>query len=233
MFYFSFVDGRKVLKSDLLGEIEHFFTTRDLCLFAKEADMSDNKKLVEDYLGMKMATNQPVHGNHIEKVINDQFFYKNADGLFIEKGQAAYMNFGDCVPIILYSNGIGGIIHAGWRGTASEIAKIAIQKLVHEYNQKANDIKAVIGPAICMNCYEVGIDVYEHLFKTVENHSSGFWAENDKYFVGIKDINKQQLKECGVEQIDVCPYCTACGEKLFYSYRFEKTGYRHSAVLKL
>ncbi len=233
MFYFSFVDGRKVLKSDLLGEIEHFFTTRDLCLFAKEADMSDNRKLVEDYLGMKMATNQPIHGNHIEKVINDQFFYDNTDGLFLEKGQAAFMNFGDCVPIILYSNGVGGIIHAGWRGTASDIAKIAIQKLVNEYHQKAQNIKAVIGPAICMNCYEVGTGVYEQLFKTVADHSNGFLAENGKYFVGLKDINKQQLKECGVEQIDVCPYCTACGEKLFYSYRFEKTGYRHSAVLKL
>ena len=53
--------------------------------------------------------------------------------------------------------------------------------------------------------------------------------------VDLKEINYQQLKNSGVEQIDVCPYCTACGEgkDLFYSYRHSHTGDRHSAVLKV
>lgn len=233
MFYFSTIQGRKVLKSDLLAGIEHFFTTRDLCVFSKEMDMSDNKALVENYLGQKMATNQPVHGAHIEIVEDGKLFYLKTDGLFIHQGQAAFMNFGDCVPIIVYGGGIGGIIHAGWRGTVQKIIKIAVERLVSDYHIKSQEIKAVIGPAICSKCYEVGKDVYEQLFDTVSNHSCGFYQINGKYFVGLKDINKQQLLECGVGQIDVCPYCTACGEKLFYSYRLEKTGFRHSAVLKL
>ena len=233
MFYFSNVKGRKVLKSDFLNDVEHFFTTRELCLFAKEDDMSDNRKLVENYLGQKMATNQPVHGTHIATVENNKFFYSQTDGLLISKGQAAFMNFGDCVPIIFYVNNMGVIAHAGWRGTVQCMAKVAVEKLIREYGIKAQDIKAVIGPAICSKCYEVGQDVFAQLYKTVANHFEGFYHKDNKYFVGLKDINKQQLLECGVDQIDVCPYCTACGEKLFYSYRFEKTGYRHSAVLKL
>lgn len=233
MFYFSIIEGRRVLKSDLLVGIEHFFTTRELCLFSKDADMSDNRKLVENYLGQTLATNQPVHGVQIADIERNKFFYCQTDGLIIHQGQAAFLNFGDCVSVIVYGKGIGGIIHAGWRGTAQKIIKIAIEKFVSDYKVQAREIKAVIGPAICSKCYEVGKDVYEQLFDTVSNHSCGFYQENEKYFVGLKDINKQQLLECGVEQIDVCPYCTACGEKLFYSYRFEKTGYRHSAVLKL
>ena len=61
-----------------------------------------------------------------------------------------------------------------------------------------------------------------------------FEKKEDKFFVDLKGINKQQLIECGVEKIDVCPFCTACGEKLFFSYRYEnQTGYRHSAVVKI
>lgn len=233
MFYFSSIEGRKVLKTDLLCGIQHFFTTRELCLFAQEADMSGNRKIVEDYLGQKMATNQPVHGVHIEDVVQGKFFYEKTDGLLLHHGQAAFMNFGDCVPIILYSQNKGIIAHAGWRGTAQKMAQAAVKKLVGEYNIEPQNIKAVIGPAICSKCYEVGQDVYEQLLGTVSNQDCGFYQDNGKYFVGLKDINRQQLLECGVEQIDVCPYCTACGEKLFFSYRFEKTGYRHSAVLKL
>lgn len=233
MFYFSNVEGCKVLKSDLLNGVEHFFTTRDLCLFSKEEDRSDNRKLVENYLGQEMATNQPVHGTHIATVENNKFFYSQTDGLLISKEQAAFMNFGDCVPIIFYVNNIGVIAHAGWRGTVQCMAKVAVEKLIREYSIKAQDIKAVIGPAICSTCYEVGQDVFAQLYKTVANHFEGFYQKDNKYFVGLKDINKQQLLECGVDQIDICPYCTACGEKLFYSYRFEKTGDRHSAVLKL
>lgn len=232
MFYFDEICGKKVLKSDLLSDIEHFFTTRELCLFSKDEDMSYNRKLVEDCIGEKMATNQPVHGVDIAKVEKGKYFYEKTDALLIEKG-AAFMNFGDCTPLI-FSFGKGAIIaHAGWRGTAQGMAKVSVKRIVDEYGVSVNDVKVVIGPAICGKCYEVGKDVYNALALTVNDMGQGFVQQSEKYFVDLKQINKQQLLECGVEQIDVCPYCTACGEKLFYSYRYEYTGYRHSAVVKV
>lgn len=232
MFYFDEIKGRKILKSDLLSGLEHFFTTREICLFAKEEDMSNNRKLVEEYLGVKMATNQPVHGVHIAKVEKNKYFYQNTDGLLLEQG-AGYMNFGDCTPLI-FSFGKGAMIaHAGWRGTAQEMAKISVKRIVSEYGVSVKDVKVAIGPAICGKCYEVGKDVYDTLALTVNGMGQGFVQQGEKYFVDLKQINKQQLLECGVEKIDICPYCTACGEKLFYSYRYEHTGYRHSAVVKV
>lgn len=232
MFYIDYVCGKKVVKSDLLSDVEHFFTTRELCLFSKEEDMFFNRKLIESYFGEKMATNQPVHGVDIAKVEKDKYFYRETDGLLIEHGMA-YMNFGDCTPLILsFDKGVM-IAHAGWRGTAQKMAKVAVQRIVDDYNVLPKDIKVAVGPAICGNCYEVGEDVYDSLVLTVQDIGQGFSRCGDKYFVDLKKINKQQLLECGVEQIDVCPYCTACGEKLFYSYRYEHTGYRHSAVVKI
>ncbi len=232
MFYVDDIDGKKVLKSDLLSDVEHFFTTREICLFSKDKDMSANRKLVEDYLGEQMATNQPVHGVDIAKVEDGKYFYTSTDGMLIEKG-AAFMNFGDCTPLV-FSFGKGAMIaHAGWRGTAQGMAKVAVKRICDEYGIKPQDIKVAIGPAICLDCYEVGQEVYDALSVTVKEKRLGFVQKNGKYFVGLKEINKNQLIECGVTQIDVCPYCTACGEKLFYSYRYEHTGYRHSAVVKV
>lgn len=235
MFFSDTIDGKKIIKSDLLSETEHFFTTRELCIFSKNEDMSSQKRIVENYIGQTLATNQPVHGTHIEKVVSGKNFYEKTDGLIVEKGQAAVMNFGDCVPLILFCGKAGMISHAGWRGTAQNMAKISVRRLTDDYGVKPEDIKVVVGPAICMNCYEVGKDVFEQLYDTVkENREDLFLKKGEKYFVDLKGINRQQLREAGVEKIDVCPYCTACGEKLFFSYRYEKnTGRRHSAVLKL
>ena len=234
VFYFDEIKGRKILRSDLITEAENFFTTRECCIFSKTQDMSENKIMIENYLGQKLATNLPAHGNNITKIQKDKFVYENTDGLLIENKGCCFMNFGDCVPIVFYADHIGMIVHAGWRGTSQKIVKCAVDKLQTEFHIKAANIKAVIGPAICAECYEVGREVYDCLYKTVSAHDEIFYTKNDKYHVDLKNINKQQLIESGVMEIDVCPYCTACGEKMFFSYRYENhTDLRHSAVLKL
>ena len=234
MFYFDKIAGKEIVRSDLLSEIDCFFTTRKFCLYSKTADMSENRKLLFDYLGEIPANNQPVHGINIEKVVIDKKFYEKTDGLLIEGQGTAFMNFGDCTPLVFYCRNVAMISHAGWRGTVQKMAKVSIKKLIDDYGFKPQDIKVVIGPAICKNCYNVGEDVYNELYKTINNSEGLFEKCDNKFFVDLKGINKQQLIECGVEKIDVCPFCTACGEKLFFSYRYEnQTGYRHSAVVKL
>jgi len=234
MFYFDYIKNKKIMRSDLINKIECFFTTRDFCVYSKTEDMHENEQILFDYLGNIAATNQPVHGVNIEKISSDKRFYEKTDGLLIERQGSAFMNFGDCVPLVFYCNGVAMISHAGWHGTVQKMAKVSVKRLINDYGFKPKDIKAVIGPAICKNCYNVGEDVYNKLYQTVDMTKNLFEKKNNKFFVDLKGINKQQLIECGVEQIDVCPYCTACGEKLFFSYRYEnQTGYRHSAVVKL
>ncbi len=233
MFFVDYIDGKRVVRSDLITEVENFFTTRDICIHSKYEDFSHNREIIEKYLGKKLAVNKPVHGVDIAEVVDDKFFYENVDGLVLKKGKAGYLYFADCVPLIFYCDGIAMISHAGWRGTARKMAKKSIYKLINEYGCKKENIKAVIGPAICFDCYEVGKDVYDILLSTVDNKNGIFLEKNNKYFVDLKGINKQQILECGVNKIDVCPYCTNCGEKLFYSYRYEnKIGHRHCAVVK-
>lgn len=215
MFYFEDFHGTKILKSDLLEEITAFFSTREL---------PDLTKLGT---GRILSPNQ-THSDNVE-FVDERNEYPNTDGLILtNSNDAVYLRFADCTPLIFYDTvqKIAAVSHAGWRGTAQKIGVKTIEKM----QSYPKDIIALIGPAISMCCYEVSEEVRDTLLATVQETEGLFINRN----VDLKRINAQQLKEIGVRQIDICPYCTSCDNDLFYSYRKENgTDKRHIAVAKL
>ena len=215
MFYFEDFHGTKILKSDLLEEITAFFSTREL---------PDLTKLGT---GRILSPNQ-THSDNVE-FVDERNEYPNTDGLILQNtNDAVYLRFADCTPLIFYDTvqKIAAVSHAGWRGTAQKIGVKTIEKM----QSYPKDIIALIGPAISMCCYEVSEEVRDTLLATVKETEGLFINRN----VDLKRINAQQLKEIGVRQIDICPYCTSCDNDLFYSYRKENgTDKRHIAVAKL
>lgn len=218
-------------------------------------DIKNNKKIIAEYL--KISENNLIsptqtHSANIDVAIETRHDYPDCDALILtEKNLGIFLNFADCTPIILYDRklNIGAVAHAGWRGTAQKIAPLTVEKLASDYGSKPSDIVALIGPAIGFCCYNVGEEVYQKLSETVENfeglstiitpsqplpHPRKGYIEREQIFVDLKNINKRQLEEVGVKEIDVCPYCTVCDNDKFFSYRNENaTTKRHSAVLKL
>ncbi len=244
MFYFENINGKKILKSDLLKNVEAFFTTRDICIKSKEIEMQnivfENKKNICDYLKIdekNLITPSQTHTANIDIAIESKHAYPDTDALILkDKNLGIFLNFADCTPVILYDEkqNIGAIAHAGWRGTAQKIAPLTVQKMITEFKSKPKDIIAIIGPAIGFCCYNVGQEVYEKLSQTVKTFNGLYEIRQGNIFVDLKNINKQQLLEIGVEKIDVCPYCTVCNNENFFSYRKENaTTSRHSAVIKL
>ena len=145
------------------------------------------------------------------------------------------MNFADCVPIILYDKSInvGAIVHAGWRGTAQQIATKTIKILTDTFNTQPKNIVALIGPSIGQCCFETGEDAYSQLI-TEDKYKEFCKKVEDKYFIDLKQLNNQQLLDCGLIEIDICDYCTCCMSDIFFSYRKENgITARHSAVVKI
>ncbi len=245
MFYFEKIDGKRILKSDLIKGAEAFFTTRDICICDKgvnknEKAIKNDKKIIANYLKIpekNLISPTQTHSANIDTAIATRHDYPDCDGLILtEKNLGIFLNFADCTPIILYDEkqNIGAVSHAGWRGTAQKIAPKTVEKMVKLYNSKPENITAVIGPAIGFCCYNVGEEVFEKLSKTVQNFERLSEIREGNIFVDLKNINKRQLKEIGIKEIDVCPYCTVHNNDLFFSYRNENaTTKRHSAVLKL
>ena len=108
MFREKNIGAGKVFYSDLLSNLEHFFTTRETVLRSKEVgvDVDKNIKSVCEYLKISndnlISPNQ-THSSNVEFVkvgIND---YPETDALILTNmEQAVYLNFADCVPVILY-----------------------------------------------------------------------------------------------------------------------------------
>lgn len=244
MFYFEEINGKKILKSSVLNGLQHFFTTRESVIKTKEPDceetVKENKNDVCNFLGIEeenLIYPSQTHTSNVEIARTGISSYPDTDGLILANSeQAVYLNFADCTPVIIYDfeNKIAAVSHAGWRGTAGNIASKTVQKMKDEFGSKPENLKSVIGPAISFCCYNVGEDVYRQLSQTVDDFSGLYEVRQGNIYVDLKGINKRQLEEAGVKEIDVCPYCTVCNNELFFSYRKENaTTNRHSAVIKL
>lgn len=242
MFYFEDICGKKVLKSSLLDGLNHFFTTRESIIKTKQPEfellVENNKKDFCKYFNINekdfISPNQ-THTSNVEIAQINKTDYPETDGIILANPkQAVFLNFADCTPLIFYDSEkkIAAVSHAGWRGTAGRIAVKTVEKM--QKNFDCQNIKCAIGPAISKCCYNVGEDVFNQLMATVQNFEGLFEMRDDNIFVDLKAINKRQLEEIGIKEIDVCSYCTVCNNDLFFSYRKENaTTNRHSAVVKL
>ena len=235
MFKFKDTGFGKIVYSDKIPELTHFFTTRS-------TDVDNNKKNILKYLKVdeeNLISPKQTHSTNIRFADAEIRDYPDTDGLILNNyTQTVFLRFADCTPIILYDKkaDIGAVVHAGWRGTVGQIAVAAVNKIVSSTSSELSDIYAVIGPAIGMCCYNVGEDVEIGIKNSVQYSDKLIKSVDNKTFVDLKQTNFQQLIESGIPEanIDVCPYCTSCNNDLFYSYRKENgTLNRHNAVIKL
>ena len=242
MFYFDDFYGKKILKSSLLSDFDCFFTTRDFVLTYKDRDdliseAEKNRIFIKNKLNTnKIITANQIHSDNIAVINKKNDFYDNTDALISNIENSLFiMNFADCVPIILYdkTTNTGAIVHAGWRGTAQNIAQKTVFKMQNKLNINPKNITALIGPAIGKCCFETNEDVFYKLIDD-KNNLILYEKKGDKYYIDLKLLNYNQLKNTGVENIDICSYCTCCMSDIFFSYRKEKgKTARHSAVVKI
>lgn len=186
MFYFDDFYGKKILKSSFLPDLDCFFTTREFVLtpgsLSELKEKSDqNITFLKQRLNCEeIITAKQIHSDNIEIVKKNKYFYDNTDAIISNlPNSTLLMNFADCVPIILYSkkDNTGAVIHAGWRGTALNIALKTAKKMIDSFNISPNDIIAIIGPSIGKCCFETNEDVFLELIQdkksNLVSHSDG------------------------------------------------------------
>jgi hypothetical protein len=133
----------------------------------------------------------------------------------------------DCVPILIGDSTTGAFaaVHAGWRGTSISIVSRALEQLQQEYGARGADLRAAIGPAANVCCYEVGSEVI-NLFKEHFPQSDHLLTptRDGHARIDLQQANRDQLIRAGVspERIHTAPLCTMDRNDLFFSYRREK-----------
>lgn len=126
----------------------------------------------------------------------------------------------DCIPVQLYDpdRKVIAAVHAGWRGTALGIAAKTAELMKTRYG--CGNIRGYIGPGISECCFETDADVPEAM-REAFNWANEYISEGraaDKFYVDLKGVNKRQLEEAGVRNIEVSDICTCCNEN-FCSHR--------------
>lgn len=180
-----------------------------------------------------------VHGN---LVVNPSDQIMAADGLISDQPQQAlWVASADCTPILIASSKTGQVaaLHAGWRGTAQSIVKVAISRFVTLGNS-LSDLSIAMGPAIAGDVYQVtkavAAQICSSLFsselsenpeevlrltQTLPTSPLKLDPQPGRIKIDIPLVNSLQLQQLGInsEQIAIAPYCTYQNPELFFSYR--------------
>ena len=152
--------------------------------------------------------------------------YPECDALVTNDPGVALMVFtADCTPILLHDpvTGAVGAAHAGWRGTAADIAGKTVQAMCRSFVCNPADIRAAIGPNIAQCCFETDADVPDAMIRALgDSAKPHIRATGDKYYVNLKEINAMFLRRAGVEHIEISDACTMCQPHRFWSHRYTR-----------
>ena len=126
-------------------------------------------------------------------------------------GAVVAVRTADCIPILLADprNRAVAAVHAGWRGTAAQVAARAVEAMAREFGTRPEDLHAAIGPGIGECCYEVGPEVAAH------------FGAAGRARIGLAAANRRQLEALGIPAARICVanLCTRCLAAEFHSFR--------------
>ena len=167
--------------------------------------------------------------------------YSDIDGLVTnEKNITLVTSFADCVPLYFADekNRAIGLAHSGWKGTIKRIGRAVTEKMKQEFGTRPEDIKAAIGPSICVDCYEVSRELAEDFAeefgcKEAESSENRFDAwdmekiilkRGGRYYLNLWAANYKVLTEAGIagENIALPDLCTCCNHRELFSHRASK-----------
>lgn len=231
---------------DLSDDVKAFSTTRhggvsegnyaslninEYCGDSK-ANTDANRLLLANELGIDANHIIMPHQTHgVESRIIGEEFAALPDGvkkMLLEGVDAVMTNIpgmcigvstADCIPVLLYDeeHHAAAAIHAGWRGTQARIVHKAVQEMRMAYQTDPTKLKAVIGPGISLDNFEVGDEVYaafeqaafdmstiaEERIKRNPNAEDPAKAFERKWHINLPLANLQMLTHNGVDEANI------------------------------
>lgn len=203
--------------------------------------VQQNRELLCQFLGLPFSHLLMPHQTHHDKVckIDESFLslsqsereqrLDGIDALMTDLPDVCVsVSTADCIPVLLYDDVHHAVaaVHAGWRGTVSSIVRKTVERMKEVYHTDVNDVKAVIGPGISLDAFEVGDEVYDAF------QSAGFpmmqiakryvlSEEKTKWHIDLWEANRWELLQSGVpfSHIHLSGICTYSHNDRFFSAR--------------
>lgn len=202
----------------------------------------DNRKLLAEALSTPLEVwtyGEQVHGARVQLVepahrgrgtLAQTDAFPQADA-FITADRDIMMAalFADCVPLYFIDpvHNAVGLAHAGWKGTAQQIARHTVEAMVQAYDTNPADLVAAIGPSIGVCCYEVDERVTGSVTAQTGLEGEPFFRPSSggpgKFMLNLQEINRKIMIEAGIlpQHIEMTRLCTSCAVSRFFSHRKE------------
>ena len=142
--------------------------------------IAENRRLLAQRLGIApdhIILPHQVHGAEVRQIGADflqlpenerRMIVEGVDALVTnQRGICIGVSTADCIPVLLYDEAHHAVaaIHAGWRGTVQRIVQTTIDMMHLYYHIQPSELRAIIGPGISRDSFEVGDEVYEEFLQ--------------------------------------------------------------------
>ena len=190
----------------------------------------------DSFLPYPVVTGHQVHGTRVAVVDRPDMTRGDLDGydalVTNLRGIAIGVRTADCVPILLFDpdKSVIAAVHSGGKGTVKRIVQKAIYTMKSQFGTEGKDLKAIIGPSIGPDSFQVGEDVVKY-FKEQGFPLDKIWFFNEGegssemyhgHHIDLWEANRWLLEQSGVlkDNIQVCGIDTYT-DPSFYSARRE------------
>jgi purine-nucleoside/S-methyl-5'-thioadenosine phosphorylase / adenosine deaminase len=223
----TWVERDGLLRSPLLERyrVVAGFTTRAQGSMAGSVFALDeqerNRRALARRLGFdEVARVRQVHGSTVVRLDHPVEPWPEADALWTDRaGVLLGVAAADCVPILLVDPASGriGAAHAGWQGTRLRVVQALVRALVGA-GSRASALVASIGPSIGPCCYTIDEARADLVGASGQGAYLGRGPDGSLSF-DLWSANVAQLRDLGVESIEVSRICTLSGGHDLWSYR--------------
>lgn len=182
-----------------------------------------------------VVTGHQVHGTRVAVVNRPDMTREDLDGydalVTNLRGIAIGVRTADCVPILLFDphKSVIAAVHSGWKGTVQRIVQKAIYTMKSQFGTEGKDLKAIIGPSIGPDSFQVGEDVVKY-FKEQGFPLDKIWFFNEGkgdspmyhgHHIDLIKANTWLLEQAGVaiDNIQACGIDTYTDESFFSARR--------------
>lgn len=178
-----------------------------------------------------------VHGDKIAYIDSPSLTREDLEGIDAlmtdVPGIAVGARTADCIPMLLYDPVRPAVcaVHAGWRGTVLGITAKAIREMSSRFGTVPADVRAVIGPGIGFDSFQVGEEVVE-AFREADFPMEKIYSFRGQripdtmqggHHIDLWLANRWLLTESGLQDanIQTVGLCTYMHNDRFYSARRE------------
>lgn len=242
-------DPRSVVYYELDDDVTAFSTTRhggrstdtyssfNVCDYCGDTawNVAINQALLCRQLSIspdRFVLPRQIHGTEI-RLIDESFMtlpamarsigLRGMDGVITDQpGVCIGISTADCVPLLFYDpvRRVAGAAHAGWRGTVARMAAKTVRAMVATFGCDPVHIKALIGPCISVDCFEVGDEVYDE-FSAAGFDMARIARRMDKWHIDLPECNALQMEQEGILPVNIIRsgICTYTDHDDYFSAR--------------